>query len=75
MYDVMHRFIQALKPGGIFYLSLKEGEEEQVAEDGRFFSYYTVESFRQLLANFPVLRELAFGRPRKSAPASIEVFG
>ena len=60
MHDVMHRFIQALKPGGIFYLSLKEGEGEHVAEDGRFFNYYTVDSFRQLLANFPALRELAF---------------
>ncbi|HEV8718627.1 MAG TPA: class I SAM-dependent methyltransferase [Candidatus Binatia bacterium] len=60
MHDVMRRFIKALKPGGIFYLSLKEGEGEHVAEDGRFFNYYTVESFRRLLANFPVLRELAF---------------
>lgn len=59
MHDVMRRFIQALKPSGIFYLSLKEGEGEYVAEDGRFFNYYTVESFRQLLANFPILRELA----------------
>lgn len=58
--DVMRRFIRALKPGGIFYLSLKEGEGEQVAEDGRFFNYYTAESFRRLLTNFPVLRELAF---------------
>lgn len=59
MPDVMRRFTQALKPGGVFYLSLKEGEEEQVAEDGRFFNYYTVESFRRLLANFPALGELA----------------
>lgn len=59
MYDVIRRFIQALKPGGIFYLSLKEGEGEHVAEDGRFFNYYTVESFRRLLVSFPILHELA----------------
>jgi SAM-dependent methyltransferase len=36
MIDVLPRFIQALKPGGIFYISLKEGEGERIAEDGRF---------------------------------------
>ncbi len=60
MHDVMHRFIQALKPGGIFYLSLKEGEGEHIGEDGRFFNYYTADSFRELLATFSTLRELAF---------------
>ncbi|MCI0622788.1 MAG: class I SAM-dependent methyltransferase [Acidobacteria bacterium] len=60
IYAVMLRFIQALKPGGIFYISLKEGEGEQIAEDGRFFNYYTVDSFRKLLSSFPALSEVAF---------------
>lgn len=65
MGDVMLRFIQALKPGGIFYVSLKEGEGERIAEDGRFFSYYNAESFRELLAQFPVLREIAFWKTKE----------
>ncbi|MCI0604598.1 class I SAM-dependent methyltransferase [bacterium] len=60
MHDVINRLIIALKTGGILYLSLKEGEGERVAEDGRFFNYYTMDSFREVLAYFPALRELAF---------------
>lgn len=59
MPDVMPRFIEALKPAGILYLSLKEGEGEHIADDGRFFSNYSTSSFRELLATFPVLREIA----------------
>jgi len=59
MADVMHRFIRSLKVDGIFYISLKEGEGERIAEDGRFFNYYTMESFRELLADFPMLGEVA----------------
>jgi SAM-dependent methyltransferase len=60
MPDVMVRFIQALRPTGILYLSLKEGEGERIAGDGRFFSNYSTSSFRELLETFPVLREIAF---------------
>lgn len=66
MPDVMRRFIQALKVGGIFYISLKRGEGEQVAEDGRFFNYYTEESFRKLLADFPSLQEIAFWKTEET---------
>lgn len=55
--NVMTRFVQALKPGGVFYISLKEGQGERIAEDGRFFNYYTLESFRELLASYPALGE------------------
>lgn len=60
MNNVMPRFVRALKPGGVFYISLKEGDGERNAEDGRFFNYYTAESFRGLLEGYPVLRETAF---------------
>jgi hypothetical protein len=60
MNDVIPRFIQALKVGGIFYISLKEGDGERVADDGRFLSDYTRDSFREILARFPALRELEF---------------
>ena len=56
----MCRFTRALKPSGVFYVSLKEGAGERTAEDGRFFSYYTVDSFRNLLTRFPALQEVAF---------------
>jgi SAM-dependent methyltransferase len=60
MHDVIPRFIHALKPGGVIYLSLKEGYGERFAEGGRFFSLYTADSFRQLLAHFPTLHEIEF---------------
>jgi SAM-dependent methyltransferase len=49
MPDVLKRFAIALKPGGILYASLKEGDGERVAEDGRFFSYFRQEGFKTLL--------------------------
>ena len=58
--DVMPRFINSLRPSGIFYISLKEGMGElRLSHDGRFFGSYTVETFRQIVAAFPALQELA----------------
>lgn len=59
MPDVMNRFLQALRPGGVLYISLQEGEGEGIAEDGRFFNYYTADAFREVTAGIPALRELA----------------
>jgi SAM-dependent methyltransferase len=60
MRDVVPRFVQASKPGGILYVSLKEGEGERNANHGRFFSDYTRASFEGLLKHFPTLSEIAF---------------
>lgn len=49
MSDVLKRFADALKPGGTLYASLKAGDGERVAEDGRFFSYFQEEEFNALL--------------------------
>ena len=49
--EVLHRFARALKPEGILYVSLKEGQSERIAEDGRFFSYYTLNEFSDLLTS------------------------
>jgi SAM-dependent methyltransferase len=68
--DVMARFIRALKPGGTVYISLKEGEGERVSEDGRFFSYYSEDSFRMLLERFPALREQAFWKTKEIRSSS-----
>lgn len=50
MADVLRRFARALKPKGILYTSLKEGKGERIAEDGRFFSYFSLDEFVALLA-------------------------
>jgi SAM-dependent methyltransferase len=57
--DVMGRFTRALKRGGVLYISLKEGDGERTADDGRFFCYYTADAFRRVTASIPALRELA----------------
>jgi SAM-dependent methyltransferase len=57
--DVLHRFARALKPNGILYVSLKEGTHEHVGEDGRFFSYLTLDGFVTFLTKdklFEILR-------------------
>jgi 2-polyprenyl-3-methyl-5-hydroxy-6-metoxy-1,4-benzoquinol methylase len=56
--EVLDRFTRALKPKGVIYLSLKEGKGESTAEDGRFFAYYSIPSFQNILAKLPQLTEL-----------------
>jgi SAM-dependent methyltransferase len=60
MCEVIPRFIRALKQDGVFYLSVKEGEGECIADDGRFFCDYTPASLHEIFEHFPTLRELAF---------------
>jgi hypothetical protein len=60
MDDILNRFIKTLKPSGIFYISLKEGEGERIADDGRFYCNYTRSSFEELLQRFPVLQQIDF---------------
>jgi len=47
--DVLHRFARALKPQGVLLITLKEGCGEGLAEDGRFFAYYQLDEFAQIL--------------------------
>ena len=68
MPDVTGNFIRALKVGGIFYISLKEGEGERIEADGRLFNYCTDGSFRKLLANFHALREIAYWKTKENRP-------
>jgi SAM-dependent methyltransferase len=46
--DVFTRLTRALRPGGVWYMSFKVGNEEGV-RDGRFFNDYTVPFLRQLI--------------------------
>jgi SAM-dependent methyltransferase len=48
---VLSRFARALKPQGILYVSLKEGQSEHIAEDGRFFSYFALDDFSNSLTS------------------------
>jgi len=57
--EVLSRFARALKPQGILYVSLKEGQSERITEDGRFFSYFTLDEFADSLTSsglFKLLR-------------------
>jgi SAM-dependent methyltransferase len=46
---VLVRHARALRPGGLMYISIKEGEGERVGADGRFFSYFGLKEFTDLL--------------------------
>jgi len=67
MEGVLSRFATALKPGGVMYVSLTEGEGEFVAEDGRFFSNYTRPSFDELLSRVPQLQEIGYWKTDEMA--------
>lgn len=49
--DVMRRCIQALKPGGVWYMCFKDGDGEE-ERGGRFFNDYSDEKLKELLKGF-----------------------
>jgi SAM-dependent methyltransferase len=53
--DVFRRLIRALKPGGVFYMAVKIGPGERLADDGRLFCDYTPQSLRAHFARHPDL--------------------
>ncbi|MCJ8315217.1 MAG: 8-oxo-dGTP diphosphatase MutT [Pseudomonadales bacterium] len=55
---VMQNCIDALKEGGVFYFSFKQGEDERLDERGRFFNDYTVVSLNALIAKFDELETI-----------------
>ena len=55
MQSVFENLIKALNTGGIFYTSLKSGEGEIVADDGRTFTFFNETTIRELVAQFPML--------------------
>jgi SAM-dependent methyltransferase len=48
--DVLLRFRRALRAGGVLFITLKKGGGEGVSEDGRFFAYYELEEFSELIS-------------------------
>ena len=54
--DVIKNVSSNLKPNGIFYMSFKYGENEYIDEKGRYFNYYTEETFKEMLSQVPNLK-------------------
>ena len=59
MDDVFRRFIRALRPNGVWYLSVKMGSGERIDQHGRLFNDYHPEDMEQLIS---VYSELALLR-------------
>ena len=57
MDDVVRRFTRALRPGGVWYMSFKAGEVEEV-RGGRWFTDFTEGLLRTLLTRHPLLEVL-----------------
>ncbi len=53
--QAFENIIRALKRNGIFYASFKIGEGENVADDGRHFTYFNETHMRDFVAQFPEL--------------------
>ena len=53
--QAFENIIRALKRNGIFYASFKIGEGENVADDGRHFTYFDETHMRDFVAQFPEL--------------------
>jgi 2-polyprenyl-3-methyl-5-hydroxy-6-metoxy-1,4-benzoquinol methylase len=51
--DALVRLVEALKPGGVFYMSFKHGNGEIIDDLGRFFNNYTMESLRLEINKVP----------------------
>jgi SAM-dependent methyltransferase len=52
--DALRRLIDALKPGGTLFISVKHGIGERLARDGRLFTDLDEKTMRSLLARCPV---------------------
>jgi SAM-dependent methyltransferase len=55
MDGVFQKFIRALKPGGVWYLSFKVGAGEQIRSE-RLFSYFTEPGLREFIGRYPALK-------------------
>lgn len=49
--DVLQELRRLLKPRGIIFISIQEGNGSEIREDGRFFQYHTEDSFCNLLTS------------------------
>jgi mutator protein MutT len=61
----LEKIIEALNPGGIAFLSFKEGTGEGEDNLGRFFSYYQPQELRDILDNFDGIKYINFWQEEK----------
>ncbi len=59
--DVLGRLTRALVPGGLLHASVKVGDGERTAPDGRMFCDYSESSLRAVFARHPGLRLQSIG--------------
>jgi SAM-dependent methyltransferase len=67
MDQVFEKFIRSLRPGGVWYLSFKLGEAEEV-RGGRLFNDYTEQSLGGLVSRHPALRAVRVWRTEDIRP-------
>lgn len=81
--EVLHGIRQIVRPDGIGFISLKEGEGERLvqesrgnwsADDIRFFSFYHEFEFADILLDCGILPVIIRKRARKGDPAWLEFF-
>ena len=54
--QVIKNISSNLEHNGVFYMSFKYGENEYIDEKGRYFNYYTEETFKEMLSQVPNLK-------------------
>jgi len=64
---VLAHLAAALKPGGIFYLSFKDGNTERTKND-RWFNNYDEPSLRYLLGKFQLLKVVSLWQTPDARP-------
>jgi len=67
--QVFQRFTAALKPGGVWYMSFKLGNEERITAD-RLFNDYNEQLIKQLLSKHPSLELLEVWQTSDKMPNS-----
>lgn len=66
--DVLDRLARALRRGGVLHISVKVGDGERVAPDGRFFCDYTEATLGALFARHPSMQLLSVERSPPQRP-------
>ena len=55
---ILSKCYQALKPGGLFYVSVKMKEDIEVSDGERYFAYYSKEEFLQMLKSVGLIEKV-----------------
>ena len=72
--DVIFKINQALKVGGVVYMSFKYGQDERIDERGRFFNDYTESELSDLIATQAGLNILELSTESKPLRSGIQMW-